>query len=308
MYIKRVLFAILMFGSFYVFPQQEITIKNEFLKVNISTLGAELQNIIGLVSGKEYLWQGNPEYWPDRSPVMFPVCVRFIDNTFEYKGTQYDMPYMGLAKTSSFNIVEHQIDKLVLELKSNVSILKHYPFPFRLEITYKLEKNKLVNRFLIENLGKDTMYFGVGGHPIFRLPDSERKDFQYTFSEKMTRERPNIDDSIIQPEDIPFLEDENHLELTDIRIPGGGMFFKHMPAKEIGIGLIEEKPIITVDLGNFPNVNLWSPPNYPFACIEPMVGHHDIKDSPLAIDKKGYLTRLKASESKTYHFSVSIND
>lgn len=308
MTIKKVLFILLIFNVFHAFPQQEIVIKNEFLTVSINTLGAELQNIKGTVSGEEYLWQGNPEYWPDRSPVMFPVCVRFKDNKFTYKETEYNMPYMGLAKTSNFKVVKHTSDMLVLELTSNTSNLKHYPFPFRLEITYKLEKNKLLNQFLVENTGKDTMHFAVGGHPIFRLPNAERRNYQYTFSKKMTRSRNHIDDSLIQTEQIPFLEDENRLLLTDARIPGGGMLFKNMPAREIGIGRIGKKPVITVDLGNFPNVNLWSPPKYSFACIEPMVAHHDIQDSPMAIDKKEFLTSLKPEKQKKYFFTISINE
>lgn len=298
----------MIFHAFLAFPQKEIVIKNDFLKVNISTLGAELQNIKSTISGEEYLWQGNPEYWSDRSPVMFPVCVRFKDNKFAYRGDEYSMPYMGLAKISDFKVVQHTLDMLVLELTSNKTSLKHYPFPFRLEITFKLEKNKLLNQFLIENTGTDTMYFGVGGHPIFRFPNAERKEFQYTFSKKMTRTRNHIDDSLIQTEQIPFLEDEDRLVLTDARFPGGGMLFKDMPARIIGIGCIGEESVINLDLGNFPNVNLWSPPNYPFACIEPMVAHHDIQESPMAIDKKEFLASLKSEKQKKYFFTISINE
>ena len=40
----------------------EYTLQNEQLSVRVRTLGAELQSIKSLGSGREYLWQGLPEY------------------------------------------------------------------------------------------------------------------------------------------------------------------------------------------------------------------------------------------------------
>ena len=50
-----------------------VAIKNEFLEVSISSVGAEIQSVISK-DGKEYIWQGDPAYWNKHAPVLFPIC------------------------------------------------------------------------------------------------------------------------------------------------------------------------------------------------------------------------------------------
>ncbi|MEN8115984.1 MAG: aldose 1-epimerase family protein [Bacteroidota bacterium] len=305
----RLNFIILFFLliNFTAFSQNTVTIRNNNLTVKISTRGAELQSIKDK-SGVEYLWQGDSAFWGGRAPVMFPVNVRFKDEKFTYKGVEYEMPRMGLAKISDFEVIEKDPGKVVLQLESNEKTLKHYPFPFRLEIIYRLEGNRLINQFIVENTGIETMYFVLGGHPGFRFPYAEeREKNQYVFSKKFNLSRTEISNSLVQPNQILLLKNEDSLPLGDYRIPNGGMFVKNMPSRKIGVGIIGGRTFIEVDLGDFPNVNLWSPPGMPFACIEPMVGHHDLADSPLAIEAKDYLVMLEAGGSSTYQFSIIVH-
>jgi len=51
------------------------TLKNDFLKVEIADMGAELMSVRSK-DGCEYLWQGDDRYWASRAPWMFPVCGR----------------------------------------------------------------------------------------------------------------------------------------------------------------------------------------------------------------------------------------
>ena len=55
---------------------RNISIENEALSVTINTLGAELQSIRHKKTEREYLWQGDPNIWSGRAPIMFPVNVR----------------------------------------------------------------------------------------------------------------------------------------------------------------------------------------------------------------------------------------
>ena len=52
------------------------SIENQYLKVVVSSLGAELQNIFDKEMKQEVLWQGDKKYWGRRAPVLFP-------NTFQ---------------------------------------------------------------------------------------------------------------------------------------------------------------------------------------------------------------------------------
>jgi galactose mutarotase-like enzyme len=57
-------------------------IENDLLRVQASSLGAELQSIVLKKDGTEYLWQGDPTYWKGRAYNLFPICGRLgTENT-----------------------------------------------------------------------------------------------------------------------------------------------------------------------------------------------------------------------------------
>ncbi len=303
-------FCLFFSQSLSVLAADLVTIENNWLRVTIDTYGAELQSIRHKNTDTEYLWQGDPEHWANRSPVMFPVNVRFKDERFSYKGKAYEMPRMGLAMISDFETFPSEDGEAVtLSLRANEMTRQHYPFEFVFDATYRLEGNRLVNEYRVSNNGSETMYFALGGHPGFRTPltrGRSRGDYEISFSKRLERDRAEIKESLIQTTRVPFLENERKFSLDDPRIPSGGMFQKDMPARKIGVGLAGMLPYVTVDLGDFPNVNIFTPPGKPFVCIEPMVAHHDIQESPLAIEEKPFLIPLKPSEAKTYAFTIIV--
>ncbi len=294
--------------SFYGCQEQkEIVIENEFLIVQIEKKGAQLHRIFHKQTESEILWRGDSAYWLNRSPVMFPVNVRFKDERFSYKGMEYEMPRMGLAVISDFAVQSKNKQEASFVLKSNQETKRFYPFDFRFKLSYQLDKNKLVNKFTVENKGIDTMYFALGGHPGFNCPFENGRDrsaYQYVFEQELEIDRIEISNSLVQENHIPFLKNESTLRLDDQRIPNGGMFVKNIENKKIGIGHVGESPFVTVDLGDFPNVNLWSPPGMPFACIEPMVSHHDVENAPIEIEKKSHLVKLPPGERKVYKYII----
>lgn len=293
------------------FGQGEVRIENEQLKVRISNKGAQLQSILHKETNAEILWIGDESYWEEKSPVMFPVNVRFKDEKYSYKGKEYEMPRMGLAVINTFKLLPTSTpQKAILAFNNSPQSKKYYPFDFKFEITYELVKNKLVNRFKIENTGTDTLYFALGGHPGFNCPFEDGKtrgDYQYVFPEEMTIDRTEIVNSLVHENQISFLKKESRLSLDDTRIPDGGMFLKGTEIRKIGVAVKDQPPFVTVDLGDFPNVNMWSPPGMPFACIEPMLSHHDPQNSPLAIEKKKHLIQLAPNSTDSYEYSIIVH-
>ena len=303
--------CIVMMAHVTAHDSPEVLIENATLRVRISSDGAELQSIVAKKTDREFLWQGDPEFWGDRAPLMFPVNVRFKGDRYTHQGKSYVIPKMGLAIYRRFNVIPSSIrNEATFELSANRDTLRQYPFPFRLRVTYRLEENRLINEFVIENNGNQVMPFALGGHPGFTFPitdDTNRDDFEYRFSRPLTIDRKVISDSLIQTDVVPFLKNESSLTFGDDRIPDGGLLIVDSPSRMIGLARRGEEPFVTVELGDFPNVNLWSPPGFPYACIEPMIAHHDFQDSPDAIEEKRYLIRLNPGESKTYRFTITIH-
>ena len=59
-------------------------IENEYLRVGVSSLGAELMSIVKRDGEIEYLWQGDKKYWGGRAPNMFPICGRLFEGKYKY--------------------------------------------------------------------------------------------------------------------------------------------------------------------------------------------------------------------------------
>ena len=117
------------------------TLSNEVLTVNVSEQGAELQNIIK--NGIEYLWQGDPAFWARRSPVLFPIVGSVWEGKYRVEGKEYALGQHGFARDMKFDLVEASQTEVRYRLVSSEETLKKYPYPFVLEIAYKLYDNKI---------------------------------------------------------------------------------------------------------------------------------------------------------------------
>ena len=289
-----------------------ITIRNGELTVSFRSEGAELQHIQHRPTGTEYLWQGDPAFWAARSPNMFPVNVRFKDDRFTYQGTAYEMPFLGLAVTAQFRpeFTANDDSRVNLVFESSPETLLHYPFPFRLEIFAELEALTFSQTYTVTNTGTAPLYFALGGHPGLRTPldhGRERGDYEILFSQPLTTDREIIDGGLKTGRRVSFLDHEDRLALDDPRVPDSGMFLENHPSRRIGLALRGHKPYVTVDLGDFPNTNMWSPTGMPYVCIEPMVAHHDLLETADAIEEKSYLITLSPGESRRYRYAITIN-
>jgi len=121
---------------------------------------------------------------------MFPVNVRFKNNTFYYKGVKYNMPKMGIIKDSPGNLVFKTKDELILKFSPNqITLSENYPFLYELTVRYRLIGSKVLNEFVIKNNGDEKIYFALGGHPGFNCWLNEgrtRKTMLYLFLRRQT--------------------------------------------------------------------------------------------------------------------------
>ncbi|MBT5901464.1 MAG: hypothetical protein HOH58_05080 [Opitutaceae bacterium] len=299
----------LLFAGLLPAEEPTVTIQGDHLTVTLETEGAQLKSIKHTATGTEYLWQGDPEFWAERAPNMFPVCVRFKDHQFTYQNQPYEMPFLGLAVTHEFDTTQHRSDFVRQTMTSSSGTRAHYPFPFRLDIESEINGLTLTQRYVITNHGTTPMYYALGGHPGFNTPLSHgrtRDDYEIVFSERLTTHRTEIADGLQQSNRIPFLDNEDRLRLGDERVPPSGMFLREHASRQIGIARTGRDPYIMVDLGDFPNTNLWTPPGMPYACIEPMVGHHDLQETLAAIEAKPFLIKHPGGETRSYTYTITI--
>ena len=115
-----------------------IELKNQFLKVKISSFGAEITSIQSANDQYEYLWQADPSYWNRHAPILFPIVGKLKNDQFVYHDTRYQLSQHGFARDLNFQVIEAEAQQAVFELRHTLNSLSVFPFKFSLKIIYKL--------------------------------------------------------------------------------------------------------------------------------------------------------------------------
>jgi aldose 1-epimerase len=114
-------------------------------------------------------------------PLLFPFIARTyangrIGSWIDASGVQRPAPMHGFAKDSPFRILEAGEDSVTLRLDSNETTMACYPFPFRLEVTHRIDSDALLTSFRVANRGDQSMPWSAGHHYYFHVPAAERAD------------------------------------------------------------------------------------------------------------------------------------
>ena len=67
----------------------------------MAIVGAELQSIKSTLTDKEYLWQGDPEFWARRAPLLFPVVGQLKKDTYKIGEEEFNLGKHGFARDSN---------------------------------------------------------------------------------------------------------------------------------------------------------------------------------------------------------------
>ena len=160
---------------------KEYSLDNGVLFVRVSSIGGQLLSV--KKDGKEYLWQGDPAFWEDRAPNLFPYIARLTKGTYTVHGKEYHLPIHGFLPAAEMKAEVQEESLLVLRLDADESTLACYPFVFTLRIRYELNQDTLRIAYEVENGGTEDMYFGIGGHPGFQAPLEDGLSFEDYFLE-----------------------------------------------------------------------------------------------------------------------------
>ena len=255
------------------------TLSNSELTLRVSSHGAELTSIVR--NGHEYLWQADPAYWKRHSPVLFPIVGSVWQGEYRVDGQVYPLSQHGFARDMDFELIHESADELRYRLTDTEETRKKYPFPFVLEIGYRLRGQCIDVLWQVTNPASTDLYFQIGAHPAFYFPnyspsDPRRGFFGFDRTEGLSyiriAEKGCVDPDMHYP-----------LELTDGLLPLDTHTF------DIDTFILEDGQVRKVTLYDndrhvilalhfdAPVLGLWSPPgkDAPFVCIEPWYGRCD---------------------------------
>lgn len=290
---------------------KKYTLQNEHLSISVLEKGAELCSIKNLETGKEHIWQADPEIWSSHAPNLFPIIGVLKDGQYFYKGEAYYMPKHGMVRhNENIRLKEKTEDKLVFELIYSEESLKSYPFKFNFQIIYKLKGKKLQIAHRITNLDSKIMFFSLGGHPAFNAPiNTEEKyaDCYLEFDQNM-----NLDTHILNNEGLlsqktqRILQNEKKIELHEHLFDDDALIFKNITSKEVALKSQLSGTILTVEYSDFKNLGVWAKPGAPYVCIEPWLGIADVEGTDQNLETKEGILQLEAGKEFKAAYTIAV--
>lgn len=287
------------------------TIKNDKLKVEINAFGAELHSI-QTPDGCEYLWQGDPAIWNGQAPNLFPYIARLTNETYTFEGKEYHMKIHGFIKSSELTVEQAAEDGITFRYDSNEESLSQYPFEFSYFITYQLKDNVLhvINR--VENHDEKRMFFGIGGHPGFRVPLEEGlkfEDYMLKFSVPAHPTRIGFtEDCHLDGQDLLYkLDDDVKIPLHHDLFDQDAIVLKNM---DRCVTLCSDKGerAVKVTIPDYTHLGFWHMPHMeaPYVCIEPWSSLPSRSGVIEDFGQQSDLISLEAGKIYENHWTIEI--
>ncbi len=262
-------------------------LNNDILEVEIATLGAELQSIKSVTTGKEYLWQSDPAVWARQAPLLFPVVGQLKNDNYKIGDEKYTLGKHGFARDSEFELVKWNPTEAVFSLKSSADTFKSYPFHFDFRVGYKLEDNTIVQSFEVMNTDNQNIPVSFGAHPAFNADPIEGHYVEFEKAED--QESVIIEDGIRVNKSIPVFN-QNKIQLTQSIFDNDALIFSKLNSKSVVLKNNQHETLVEVKFEGFPFLGIWAKPKANYVCIEPWCGIADHQDHNLNIfEKEGIL-------------------
>jgi len=275
-----------------------IHLQNELLSAAVSETGAELQSLKLLSSGTEYLWQGDPAWWPSRAPLLFPIVGGLPGGAYTHEGKTYKIGNHGFARKRPFTVVEAGETHAVLRLVDTEETRQAYPFPFLLEVGFALEAQSLAITWTVTNPGAAPLPFAIGAHPGFNVPLSPGhtlSDYALRFEKKETLTRRFLNEENAAcplAMDESVLADGDLIPLAPNLFDRGALVFSGQKSGRITLGSRTGKRSVSVQFSGFTHLGLWSKPGAPYVCIEPWFGIMGRETAPVELASREGMLRL----------------
>lgn len=288
-----------------------IQIENEWVIATFVERGAELISLQSKESQVEYIWQGDAQFWSRHAPVLFPVVGRLKNDCYQYNGETYTMDQHGFARDCLFELLEIKQESVSFLLTSNEKIKKNYPFEFRLILSYRLEKTKLIVTYQVQNTGQEMMYFSIGGHPAFNIPLESGLSFNDYYL-KFTPQKSRIQIPLAGPftdfKQKTLAQMNTTIALRRELFKNDALIFETKGTNRISIESEKSTHSIHVNYDEIPYVGIWTlhTKDAPFVCIEPWWGIADEVNATGDLVNKVGINRLESEKFFETSYTITM--
>ncbi len=247
-----------------------LKLQNDSLTALISPVGAQIVSLKRNADGEEYIWQNGDGSWAKSGPVLFPICGRLFESKYTLNGKTYELTQHGFAPTSTFGILRHTDDTLVLVRASDEETKKSYPFDCALTVTFTLDGASVNVAYEVENRSDERMPFSVGAHEGYAC-EGGVEEYELVFDGDTSLERTMLDGGFVtgKTETVPL--DDGRMTLSYAEFDRGTYIFRRLSSHSVTL-THRSTPRLRVDFTGFPTLALWTLSRRAYLCIEPWYG------------------------------------
>lgn len=283
-----------------------VRIANQFLTVDVSSLGAEMQSLTSS-DGRSWVWSGDAAFWTGRSPILFPMVGKAPDDVLKVDGHSAPMAQHGFARRSEFTLASSSETSCRYELAASEATKTAYPFDFLLAVIHSVEGRALTVAAEVTNRDNRPMPFGIGFHTAFvwPLPGAANKPHTVTLDNGAEPALLRLEGGLISPKKLASPFKAGSLVLDHSMFEQDAMIFP----EGVGPGLryaAEGGPALHFSFENLPNLALWTKPGAPFLCVEPWHGTAAENGGSDDLEGRPYTKVLAAGEMARFSFTAEI--
>ncbi len=281
---------------------------------NYAVLGLEGAQLNSLTkNGREYLWQGNPDFWAGQAPVCFPIVGVLPDGKAKAFGKDCNMKRHGVARINPFEVFEQQKNSVTFVQKSSEETKKQFPFDYELKIKYTIVGDTVTNEYMITNTGNEKLPFVIGGHPAFNCPVDEDEcfeDYKIVFDRPVTKSclRPDHHTGLVDADkkyDVMHGTDTLVLK-HDLFEEKDALIFEDCESKSVTL-IGKNGRGVRVDFQDMHNLLVWSAVgDAPFVALEPWTGISSCSDEDGTFENKRGMTILDPDETVSFKFKITM--
>lgn len=252
----------------------DYTIENEYLKVTVTTFGAQLKSVVRKCDGVEHMWQADPDVWGYHAPILFPFTGRVKDDVIEVEGKTYPAKKHGFARLMEYTLIQQEPDKLVFGITQSPETLAQFPFAFRLRSTFRLEGDCVAHTLLVGNQDEKPMPFGIGFHPAFAIPFDDNhtfRDYELRFDKMESPMCINCMPNGLVTGDLYYLGSNiQSIPVDEHLFDNDSHCMVNLSSGTLGLYEKDTGRGVVCSIEDFPYTLIWSKPGEPrFICIEP---------------------------------------
>ena len=132
------------------------TIENEFIRLTIDSLGAEMVSAVDRATGREMIWCADPAVWNRHAPILFPYAGKLTGGHFKAAdGKLYEGKQHGFARDMEHTLLIQTGHELTFELASSDKTRAIWPYDFALRTTFTLEGRHVRHTVSVRNTGRE---------------------------------------------------------------------------------------------------------------------------------------------------------